>query len=227
MQGLMLIVAASHLLMAQSPDIILSRLLGNSKLKEAQAYVQRNGQKLLKASSLKDVTVDEQNNLIVVRKGSQEGPFVAVMARVDSPQAVSSLVAIANALDAAGIVTKAGLLFVGISKPEDASDDRAGLRYFLESGSYHNRVRSCVLIQASAENTVFGPPNSIGSTIVQYGLQSVDAYSTGANYEPAKGILTVPVELRIPAIGMGTGEAAVSVKGIQAVMTAVLAIAGV
>lgn len=67
----------------------------------------------------------------------------------------------------------------------------------------------------------------MGSTIVPYGLQSVYAYGIEPNYEAATEVLDVPIKLRIPSIAMGVGVGTASLKGIQSVMTAVLAIAGV
>ena len=68
---------------------------------------------------------------------------------------------------------------------------------------------------------------SIGSTIVQYGLQSISAYGMEPKYEPASGILTIPIKLRIPSIALGIGEGTPSVRGMQVLMTTILAVAGV
>ena len=236
----------SGVMLAQSPDIILTRLMGNSRLIEARDFIAANHdrlvqqgaeledqgpasryKKLLESSHLKDVMVDERGNVSAVRTGQQDGPFVAVLSQLDSTQSVTSMAVIAHAMESAGITTKAGLLFVGVNKADGASDGIRAARDFFENGPYHGRIRSCLLIQSSAENTVFGPPNAIGSTIVQYGIQSVGAYAGEPIYATAKGILEVPIELRIPAVGMGIGDGASTARGIQIVMTALLAIAGV
>jgi len=242
---LLSLLIISSVTLAQSPDIILSRLLGNSRLAEARDYIAMNhdrlvqdeavpqeagparSKRLFESLRLKQIAVDEYGNVSAIRQGRDEGSFIAVMALQHATPAVTSMAAIARAIDAGEISTRTNLLFVTVSESDDTNDVIRSVRGFFENSPYKDTIRSCVVIQPSAENTVFGPPGAIGSTIVQYGWQSVGAYSAEPAYAPASGILELPIQLRIPAVGMGVGEAVPSARALQIIMTAVLAIAGV
>ena len=208
-------------LLAQSPDIILGRLFGNSKVKDAKEFIENNYAKLLEPAGTKDAAIEDDHNVIAIRRGADDQSFVMIVARLDSPPALAAMRAIPRVFDAAHISTKTSLLFVEAGKGE------ANLSHLLEEGAYRHRVKSCILLEPLPESAVLGPPNSIGSTIVQFGLQSVYTYGTEPNYQAAGGILDVPIKLKIPSMAMGVGEHSASVKGIQSVMTVVLAISGV
>jgi len=242
---LLCLLVISGVTLAQSPDIILARLLGNARLVEARDYITMNHDRLIQDETvaqegpparskrlfeslrLKEIAVDEYGNVSAIRQGRDEGAFIAVMALQHATSAVTSMAAIARAIDAAGITTRTNLLFVTVYESDDTNDAIHNVRGFFENSAYKDRIRSCIVIQPSAENTVFGPPSAIGSTIVQYGWQSVGAYSAEPAYSPASGILELPIQLRIPAVGMGVGEGVPGAKALQIVMTAVLALAGV
>ena len=98
---------------------------------------------------------------------------------------------------------------------------------FLKNHPGHEHIRACVVISSSNEDTVWGPPDLIGSTTVQYGLQSLSAYGIEPKYESAAGVLTVPSGLRIPSVGLGLNVDSDSSKGLQVIMTALLAMSGV
>ncbi|HLH30265.1 MAG TPA: hypothetical protein VKY31_03620 [Terriglobia bacterium] len=213
---------------AQSPDIILGRILGNSKVKEAQEHIQKNGGVASDAGDvLRGAVVDERKNRVIVRAGSQPDSLVAVVYAADSPESVGAVATILQTLDAVDILTKKSLIFVGTSKTDDAVEENDNLRSFLEKDAHHGRVTACVFVQPAAEGSVYGPPNSIGSTIVQYGLQSAGIYLREPDYKPAVGSMAVPIELRIPTVGVGIGEGRPTVKGVESAITALLAIAGV
>jgi hypothetical protein len=194
-------------LFAQSPDIILSRILGNTKLAQAREFIASNLDRLLQ-----DPVVGDE-----IRQGQQDGPLIAIVA---SSQGVTAMGAIKQAMTSAGITTKIGLLFVAINTADEMRD-------FLETGPYHDRIRSVVVLQPSPENNVFGPDKAIGSTIVQYGLQSVSANGGEPMYQAANEILAVPIRLHIPSVGLGIGEnSSPTTRGLQTALTAILAIAG-
>jgi len=230
----LILLLLGSLAIAQSPDILLGRIMGNRKFIDARQYIEAHykgtpiegaAATQMKSAGLEGVKSDRWGNVSAIRKGSQDDEFVAIISNVHAPEAQPAMMTLVKALDSVGIATKSGLLFIAMSPEADNAGE--AVSEFLEQNPYRQHVRACVVVDSSGEETVFGPPNSIGSTIVQYGLQSVTAYGMEPNYEPAQGILTIPIKLRIPCVGLGLGADKASAKGIELVMTTVLAIAGV
>ncbi len=213
-------------LVLQSPDILLGRMLGNREFQAAKEYVATNYKPGGKAepaarwARLGELTVDDAGNATGFRKGHRQDSIVAVAAYRGSVSGIETMSALIEAVSAAQINTNSSLVFVLLA-------DGQGLEYFLQKGAYSGRIAACVFIGDVAEGTILGPPNSIGSTIVQYGLQTISAFSLEPEYEGEMGHLSLPMSMRIPAIELGSRENEVSVRSIQIVMTAVLAIAGV
>src|SRR3989442_11404873 len=129
---------------AQSPDIILSRLLGNYKFNEAKEYIRSghvegpqagNAALLMESAGLKEVHIDSEGTVTAVRKGAQEEAFVAVVSKIQSPLALASMMAIVRALNTAAIFTKSSLLFVGTDQQEEGA-----FSHLLERSPYRERV---------------------------------------------------------------------------------------
>ena len=115
---------------AQSPDIILSRLLGNYKFNEAKEYIRSghvegpqagNAALLMESAGLKEVHIDGDGNVTAIRNGVQDEAFVAIVSKIQSPPTLASTVTVVRALEAAGLFTKASLLFVGTTQQEEGT----------------------------------------------------------------------------------------------------------
>jgi len=154
---LILALLTADAALGQSPDIILTRLFGNARFIEARDFIATNHDQILQSESatkeegelasrckalmealeLKHVAIDEHGNVSGVREGQQAGPFVAVVTSLDDPQASTSMVAVARAMNEAHLTTKTGLVFVCLK----SADDVAAL---FESGPYRDQLRSFV-----------------------------------------------------------------------------------
>lgn len=121
---------------------------------------------MLKAHGLSDVEMDEEGNVMGLRKGTDSGDSLVVIAAHldtvfpegtpvkvrregtqlhapgvgDDTRSLAVLLAYMRALDAAKIRTKHSILFVG-DVGEEGPGDLRGIRYFFNKGKYKDRVR--------------------------------------------------------------------------------------
>ncbi len=128
----------------------------------AKAYLE-----MLKAHGLTNVEMDAEGNVMGVRAGAAtkgKGPFVVIAAHLDTvfpegtdvkvkregtrlmapgvgddTRALATLLAYLRALDAAGIKTKADILFVG-DVGEEGPGDLRGMRHLFNKGPYKGRI---------------------------------------------------------------------------------------
>jgi len=225
MFSLSLFVADQHM-NAQSADVILGRLMGNSLYKAAVERIEKDlttgaYKPDIFNAGLSDLHTDQAGNISAIRKGRQPDRIVVIASANNNPITVAAMTEIARAIQTEDIETKGTLLFAITSGPDS-------VKAVLENSSYKERIRWYVGLQNSDPVTVYSKPDSIGSTVVQYGLQSIAVFDPHPKYLPdATGILAVPIEMHIPAIAMGVGETKPDFKGVQAALTAVLAMAGV
>jgi len=126
----------------------------------AQAYME-----MLRAVGLSDVHMDEEGNVMGVRKGTGDGPLIAVAAHLDTvfPEgtnvkvrregnvlhapgigdATSSLpvlLAYVRAMDAAGYQTRSDILFMG-NVGEEGPGDLRGIRYLFNESSLKDSIK--------------------------------------------------------------------------------------
>jgi tripeptide aminopeptidase len=122
---------------------------------------------MLKAHGLSNVEMDAEGNVMGVRAGTVtkgKGPFVVIAAHLDTvfpegtdvkvkregtrlmapgvgddTRALATLLAYLRALDAAGIKTKADILFVG-DVGEEGPGDLRGMRHLFNKGPYKGRI---------------------------------------------------------------------------------------
>src|SRR5918993_2912267 len=120
---------------------------------------------MFKAHGLSDVEIDPEGNVLGVRKGTGDGPLVAVSAHLDTvfPEGtdvkvkregsrlaapgvgddsagLATLLSIVRAMDAAGIKTKSDIVFLG-DVGEEGLGDLRGVRYFFTKGKYKDQVK--------------------------------------------------------------------------------------
>src|SRR5262245_38547129 len=150
---------------AQSPDVVVDRVMANPKIKAAQDFMdkdhdrfvgeiiklteieappfkeQKRGQvylEMLKQHGLLNVEMDAEGNVMGLRKGTGDGPLIAIAAHLDTvfpegtdvkvkregtrlaapgigddTRSLAVLLAIIRALDAAKIQTRSDILFIG------------------------------------------------------------------------------------------------------------------
>src|SRR6185295_18626051 len=115
---------------------------------------------MLRQSGLTNVEKDAEGNVMGIRKGSGNGPLVAIAAHLDTvfPEgtnvkvkqqgtrlaapgigddtlALAELLAIIRALDAAKIQTRSDILFVG-DVGEEGEGDLRGMKHLFQKGPY-------------------------------------------------------------------------------------------
>ena len=119
---------------------------------------------MLRRRGLSDVEIDDEGNVLAIRKGLESGPAVVVSAHLDTvfPEGtdvkvrregeklyapgvgddsagLATVLALIDAMNAAGLRTTRDLLIVGTVGEEGAGDLR-GVRHLFTKGKYHNRI---------------------------------------------------------------------------------------
>jgi len=131
--------------------------------KRAKAYAE-----MLRQSGLSDIEIDEEGNVIGLRKGIGTGTLIAIAAHLDtvfpegtnvkvrregtrlySPgvgddsRALAVLLMMVRAMDAAQIQTTSDILFIG-NVGEEGPGDLRGVKYLFQRGPYKNRVKTFI-----------------------------------------------------------------------------------
>jgi acetylornithine deacetylase/succinyl-diaminopimelate desuccinylase-like protein len=119
---------------------------------------------MLRGRGLTDVEIDEEGNVVAIRKGLESGPALVVSAHLDTvfPEGtdvkvrregetlhapgvgddsagLATVLALIDAMNAAGLKTKRDLLIVGTVGEEGAGDLR-GVRHLFTKGKYRDRI---------------------------------------------------------------------------------------
>ena len=128
--------------------------------KRAKAFAE-----MLRQSGLTDVHIDMEGNVIGVRRGTGNGPLIAIAAHLDTvfpegtdvkvrregtklfapgvgddSRALAVLLEIVRALDAAKIQTTSDILFVG-NVGEEGPGDLRGMKYLFQKGPYKDKIK--------------------------------------------------------------------------------------
>jgi len=240
---------------AQSADILVRRLTGNSRVQAALEFVERDQDRTirdmaelgriaesggsetaqafldrLKALMLTEARMDAVGNALAFRKGTG-GPLVVVAAPLDAPDGVRSaavVLAIVRAMNSANIQTKSDLLFVGSGGRLDP-DKYRGIKHVFHESEIKNQIRFFVAIDGKSPQRLSSAPKTIGSTFVQLAYQAISTFGLKPDYDNDNAEASVAIELKVPSITIGAGdlEKSSSVKSIQIALTTILAIAGI
>jgi tripeptide aminopeptidase len=120
---------------------------------------------MLRQCGLTDVDIDTEGNVIGVRKGTGNGPMVAIAAHLDTvfpegtnvkvrregtrlyapgvgddSRALAVLLAMIRAMDAAKIQTPGDILFIG-NVGEEGPGDLRGMKYLFQKGQYKDKIK--------------------------------------------------------------------------------------
>ncbi|MBI4473555.1 MAG: hypothetical protein HY646_12880 [Acidobacteria bacterium] len=228
---------------AQSADIIVGRLVNSMAVKNAQAFIERDQNRILtetasletageadrfaemlKAHGFSHVQIDSAGNVVGTRDGTQDQRLLTVMAHLKDARAMAAILASIRALDSERIRTGAGLLVVGLADRHAAAKTPA-MNYILKESSFKDRIRYLVVVESREADRVSIAPKTIGSTIVQVALESIMTLGMKPYHEEEMSDRESALELRIPSIAIGCGYS--TARGVQAVMTVVLAVAGI
>jgi len=128
--------------------------------KRAKAYAE-----MMRQAGLGDVEIDAEGNVIGLRKGTGNGPLIAIAAHLDTvfpegtnvkvrrqgtklygpgvgddSRALAVLLAMQRALDVAMIQTASDILLVG-NVGEEGPGDLRGMKYLFQKGPYKDRIK--------------------------------------------------------------------------------------
>jgi acetylornithine deacetylase/succinyl-diaminopimelate desuccinylase-like protein len=160
-------------------------------------------EKMLKDVGLADVKVDEEGNVLGVRKGAKgDGKFVVVSAHMDTvfpaatdvkvkregtklrapgigddTMSLSVLLGFIRAMNAAHIKTRDDILFVG-TVGEEGPGNLRGVRYLFTKGQYKDRIKSFFSVESADVGTVTNA--GVGSKRYHIAFNGPGGHSFGA-----------------------------------------------
>lgn len=127
---------------------------------------------MAEAHGLKNLAIDEEGNVTGLRPGAGNGPLICVAAHLDTvfpagtdltvrregtrllapgvgddTRSLAVLLAWLRAMDAAGVRTRADLLFVA-DVGEEGPGDLRGMRYLFQKGPYKDRISAFVTVDS-------------------------------------------------------------------------------
>jgi tripeptide aminopeptidase len=136
-------------------------------------------EKMIRAAGLSDVKIDEEGNVLALRKGTRgDGKVVVVSAHLDTvfppgtdvqvkrqgtklfapgigddTLSLAVLLGFVRAMDAANIKTRDDILFVA-TVGEEGPGDLRGVRHLFTKGEYKNRIKSFFSIESGSVNII-------------------------------------------------------------------------
>jgi acetylornithine deacetylase/succinyl-diaminopimelate desuccinylase-like protein len=139
----------------------------------AKAYLE-----MFRARGLSDVEIDEEGNVLGLRKGMGSGPILIVSAHLDTvfpegtnvkvrregdtlhapgvgddSSGLATQLALIDAMNAAGIRTKSDILFVGTVGEEGLGDLR-GVRHLFNKGKYKGRAKAFISLDGGGMDSM-------------------------------------------------------------------------
>jgi tripeptide aminopeptidase len=160
-------------------------------------------EKMIRAAGLSDVKIDEEGNVVAVRKGTGgDGKFVVVSGHLDTvfpegtdvkvkrqgnrlsapgvgddTMSLSVMLAFVRAMQAANIKTRDDILFVA-TVGEEGPGDLRGVRHLFTKGAYKDRIKSFFSIESGS---VAGITNGgVGSKRYRVTFKGPGGHSFGA-----------------------------------------------
>jgi acetylornithine deacetylase/succinyl-diaminopimelate desuccinylase-like protein len=191
--------------LAETPDNVIGHIVSSDKFKDATAFIEGDQARfvrelislteiasppfkeqkraaayleMLRVGGLADVEMDTEGNVMGVRKGSSNGPMLAVLAHLDTvfPEGTDVKVkregtklmapgvgddtrglalnlALMRAMDAAKIQTAGDILFVG-NVGEEGEGDLRGAKYLLQKGKYRDQIKQFISIDGADQDRI-------------------------------------------------------------------------
>ena len=165
--------------------------------RRAAAYLE-----MLREAKLTDVETDPEGNVMGVRKGTGNGPMLAVLAHLDTvfPEgtdvktklegtrlhapgvgddtgALALMLSVIRAMDAAKVQTPGDILFVG-NVGEEGEGDLRGVKYLLQKGKYRDRIKSFISIDGGSQDGIVN--GGLGSRRYRVTFKGPGGHSYGA-----------------------------------------------
>ena len=224
-----LLLAGSAAASAQNADQRVQAILSSSSFRDARAFLESDHERfvrelitlteipappfkeqkrgaayleMLRAARLTDVETDPEGNVMGIRKGTGNGPLLAVLAHLDTvfPEgtdvtvkrdgnrvmapgagddtgALALMLGVIRAMDAARVQTPADILFVG-NVGEEGEGDLRGAKYLLQKGKYKDRIKSFISIDGGAQSGIVN--GGLGSRRYKVTFKGPGGHSYGA-----------------------------------------------
>ena len=225
----MMIAVAGAGLLAQAPDNAAKRLIDSAKFKQAAKFIESDHERfvrelitlteipappfkeekrakvyleMLRELKLSDVGMDEEGNVMGVRKGTGDGSMVAVLAHLDTvfpegtdvtvkrngtrllapgvgddTRGLTLMLAVIRAMDAAQFQTARDILFVG-NVGEEGEGDLRGAKYILRKGKYRDRIKQFIAIDGGEQGSM--TTGGVGSKRYRVTFNGPGGHSYGA-----------------------------------------------
>jgi len=213
---------------AQAPDSI-SHLIGGEPFRQARAFIKADYERfvrelialneipappfkeerraraylaMLKENGLTDVEMDQEGNVMGVRRGSGGAPMLAVLAHLDTvfpegtdvkvrregtrliapgigddTRALALMLSMIRAMNAAKLATASDILFVG-NVGEEGEGDLRGVKYLLRSGKYKDRIKLFLAIDGGDQGGI--TRGGVGSKRYRVTFKGPGGHSYGA-----------------------------------------------
>ena len=205
MKTLLLLATATLAAAAQPPAAIVNKILENPKFKNASAFLERDHDRfvaeliqlteipappfkeqarakvyleMLRDNGLQDVEMDPEGNVMGIRKGTGNGPLLAVLAHLDTvfpegtnvkikrngtrleapgvgddTRGLAMMLQVIRAMRAAKFETASDILFTG-NVGEEGEGDLRGVKYLLTKGKYKDRVKQFIAIDGGEQGRI-------------------------------------------------------------------------
>ena len=165
--------------------------------RRAKAYLQ-----MLRDAGLTDVEMDQEGNVLGLRKGTGSGDIVAVVAHLDTvfpegtdvtvkrdgtklsapgvgdnTRGAALMLAIVRAMEAAGFQTTDDILFVG-NVGEEGEGDLRGVKFLMQKGKYKDRIRQFIAIDGGEQGSI--THGGVGSRRYRVTFKGPGGHSYGA-----------------------------------------------
>jgi acetylornithine deacetylase/succinyl-diaminopimelate desuccinylase-like protein len=165
--------------------------------RRASAYLE-----MLRASGLSDVEMDQEGNVMGVRKGTGGGDMVAVVAHIDTvfpegtdvtvkregtklsapgvgdnTRGAALMLAVIRAMNAAGFQTADDILFVG-NVGEEGEGDLRGVKFLMQKGKYKDRIKEFIAIDGGEQGNI--THGGVGSRRYRVTFKGPGGHSYGA-----------------------------------------------
>jgi tripeptide aminopeptidase len=157
---------------------------------------------MLKQTKLTSVEMDQEGNVMGLRKGTGDGSIVAVLAHIDTvfpegtdvkvkkdgnrllapgvgddTRGVALMLALIRAMDAAGFQTTHDILFVG-NVGEEGEGDLRGTKFLMQKGKYKDRIKQFIAIDGGEQSTITN--GGVGSRRYRVVFKGPGGHSYGA-----------------------------------------------
>jgi acetylornithine deacetylase/succinyl-diaminopimelate desuccinylase-like protein len=165
--------------------------------RRAKAYLQ-----MLRSSGLTDVEIDQEGNVLGVRKGTGNGDMVAVVAHLDTvfpeetdvkvkregtklsapgvgdnTRGAALMLAVIRAMEAAKFQTVDDILFVG-NVGEEGEGDLRGVKFLMQKGTYKDRIKEFIAIDGGEQGSI--THGGVGSRRYRVTFKGPGGHSYGA-----------------------------------------------